>query len=138
MIRLPQRSQDQDVLSNQHENWATIISTLAFYASSLMFSAFHLLAWNWYFPSHMASVAWRVFVVSTMGITVVLMVLSCIISNKLPASFVRLENFIYRFWMIISVTSRIGLIALVFYCFSSTPEEVYKNVEWTDYLPHFS
>jgi hypothetical protein len=33
--------------------------------------------------------------------------------------------------------SRLGLIVLIFYCFSSTPASVYETVKWTKYLPHF-
>ena len=42
------------------------------------------------------------------------------------------------FFWIVYIISRLGLIVLVFYCFSSMPASVYKTVDWTNFLPHFS
>ena len=38
----------------------------------------------------------------------------------------------------IYIISRLGLIFLVFYCFSSMPAAVYKTVNWNTIFPHFS
>jgi hypothetical protein len=40
--------------------------------------------------------------------------------------------------LLVYVISRIGLVVLVFYSFSSMPVGVYETVNWLQFLPHFS
>ena len=42
------------------------------------------------------------------------------------------------FSLAIYIISRLGLIFLVFYCFSSMPASVYETVNWNTIFPHFS
>ncbi len=34
------------------------------------------------------------------------------------------------------IVARLGLIALIFYCFCLMPAGVYETVQWTDFVPH--
>jgi hypothetical protein len=103
---------------------------IAFYLSGMLFSAFHILAWNWDFPSRKVRIAWRVFgVVATSA-------------NPLMALTLTIPEFagieiIFLILVIIYPVSRVGLIVIIFYCFSSMPVEIYQTVEWTKIFPHF-
>ncbi|KAN0092364.1 hypothetical protein V8E51_018211 [Hyaloscypha variabilis] len=118
-----------------------VARTLALYATGTLFSALHLAAWNWEFPSSTVRELWRIFAVTatvtgpaTIIVLFAVRVLEdsgILILNLLPALLIWLFLFVY-------VAFRIGLVVLIFYCFSSTPAGVYKTVNWLQFLPHFS
>jgi hypothetical protein len=45
---------------------------------------------------------------------------------------------VVRYYIVIYVATRGGLVVLVFYCFSSMPASAYTAVDWSSTLPHFS
>lgn len=113
-------------------------ASAACYVSGTLFSAFHVLAWNWDFPSPSIRIAWRVFaVVATCAnpVFIFLVFMDDVISNydfHTPLSFPIIGSLGVYF------LARLGLIVLIFYCFYSMPVGVYHTVEWTKFWPHFS
>ena len=124
-----------------------------FSASSFLFSSLgtvisglHIAAWSWDFPSHTIRILWRVFsVAATCGFpslylwVIIGVSLAFIIQiaddNTYAGYFVVVAYFSLSG---IYIISRLGLIFLVFYCFSSMPAAVYETVDWTTIFPHFS
>ncbi|CAK7235773.1 hypothetical protein SBRCBS47491_009409 [Sporothrix bragantina] len=121
---------------------------LAVYGLGTVFSAVHLAAWNWSFPSPLIQKLWRAFAI----IDTVWPLLSVVVYviDKHPEDGDgapedeehRLRTNVCIWFRVILplayVLARLGLWALTFYCFSSMPESVYDTVTWTGYLPHVS
>ena len=121
-------------LANQ--NVPNAAAGIMFYLSGTLFSAFHILAWNWEFPSPAVRMSWRVFaLVATCAPLCLLLCTKQTIGNW--DGIVLMVLIEYGF-MFIYVVARVGLLVLIFYCFSSMPVGVYQTVEWTKFLPHFS
>lgn len=115
--------------------------TLVLYATGMLFSALHLVAWNWEFPSPTVRVLWRVFAIiaTSTGPVTILFVSALLALNSfvddIPEFVVMFPTY---FLVFVYSVSRIGLVVLIFYCFSSMPAGVYKTVNWLQFLPHFS
>jgi hypothetical protein len=117
--------------------------SIIFYAAGTLFSAFHIGAWNWEFPTSIVRTLWRTFALaatSTGPAAIFLIVFYLfILKPKFPGDFVGGTMAILMFLLaLIYVISRLALIGLIFYCFSSMPAGVYETVDWTKFLPHFS
>ncbi|PMD39370.1 hypothetical protein L207DRAFT_459969 [Hyaloscypha variabilis F] len=117
--------------------------SITFYAAGTLFSAFHIGAWNWEFPSSVIRTLWRTFALAATGTgpaAIFLIVFYLfILKPKFPGDFVGGVMAILMFLLaLIYIISRLALIGLIFYCFSSMPAEVYETVDWTKFLPHFS
>ncbi|KAH7350829.1 hypothetical protein BKA65DRAFT_499089 [Rhexocercosporidium sp. MPI-PUGE-AT-0058] len=125
------------------------LRTIIVNSVATLFSAIHLVAWNWEFSQPVSRTLWRSFGITStasgpliLGITLSTTYFDSFALNINPTLFERL----YKSFMAISLIvilvlytiSRIGLIVLVFYTFSSLPAAVYETIEWTAYLPHFS
>lgn len=118
---------------------SSIGGKIACYLSGKLFSAFHILAWNWEFPSIPVRMIWRVFAVTATGANpVIFFLLVLYVPHKARD---RLDTivicFMYLLFLLYSI-ARVGLVVLIFYCLSSMPVDVYKTVEWTKFLPHFA
>jgi hypothetical protein len=117
---------------------------ITFYAAGTLFSAFHLGAWQWDFPTSTTRTIWRSFALAATAagpLTIVVFIIFVAL-NKINAPLERLRQRV-AFGLFISllavyVISRLGLIVLVFYCFSSMPDAVYQTVDWVQFLPHFT
>jgi hypothetical protein len=117
------------------------IVTLAFYATGTLFSAFHIAAWNWEFPSITVRMLWRIFAIaatSTYPFTLLYALMALLMSKTGTGSNELVSKIILSFVLAIYVVSRIGLMVLIFYCFASMPAGVYETVDWLQFLPHFS
>jgi hypothetical protein len=116
--------------------------TLAFYATGTLFSAFHIAAWNWEFPSSTVRMLWRIFGVAATSVSpfTILFVFLVLMLNRINIINVpsKVAFTILSFMLMVYVISRIGLVVLVFYCFSSMPADVYKTINWLQFLPHFA
>ncbi|KAH9218835.1 hypothetical protein DL95DRAFT_443881 [Leptodontidium sp. 2 PMI_412] len=121
-----------------------IVNTIA-----TLFSAIHLAAWNWEFPRPVSRTLWRIFGITStasgplaMSLTFLAAysedVLEMIGSTSLQNMIVIFVLILVGMVLVVYTISRIGLIVLVFYTFSSLPAAVYETIEWTTYLPHFS
>ncbi|KAK0715411.1 hypothetical protein B0H67DRAFT_488077, partial [Lasiosphaeris hirsuta] len=134
----------------------------ATYTTGLLFSAVHLAAWNWQFPSPLIRTLWRWFATAALVTSVgPLWVIPLLYASKTWVSLVKFWGF-YEAWsasgrveiffakclhllvrcvfalvFIIYIVSRLVLLTLIFYCFISTPVSTYDRVEWAEFIPHF-
>ncbi|RAK96823.1 uncharacterized protein BO80DRAFT_416126 [Aspergillus ibericus CBS 121593] len=107
--------------------------------ASIVFSGFHLIAWNWKFPSDRAQMLWRIFSVAGTGAPMILTTLITIRPPSRDTVFLRKSPYLVVLALTVVYTiSRVGLFVLVFYCFSSMPAAVYETVQWSAIFPHFS
>ena len=121
-----------------------VLGTIIFNATAVAFSSLHLVAWNWDFPSQPTRLLWRI--LSLVTTCAPLMVLLTALSGRLVRWGKVLPRWLLSFGAtvlfflpgVMYVIARLGLIFLVFYCFSSMPASVYKAVDWNVVLPHFS
>jgi hypothetical protein len=117
------------------------------YVVATVFSAIHLAAWNWDFPSSATKLLWRVFSVGavaagpiSLSITPIIDRLLCnwpklsFMNEVVGKPLVLLLILVLFFYFV----CRVGLIVLIFYLFSGMPAGVYERVDWTNYFPHFS
>lgn len=121
------------------------------YTTGTIFSALHMIAWNWKFPSRAVLIAWRCCSVMAVSSTLspILLLFVVIISSGANANslFDRLMN-VFRvsmaalmlFIALLYPFARLGLIVLIFYCFYSMPAAVYQTTSfsWIDSVPHFT
>ncbi|KAH8757829.1 hypothetical protein F5882DRAFT_444439 [Hyaloscypha sp. PMI_1271] len=115
--------------------------TLAFYATGTMFSALHIAAWNWEFPSYTARWLWRVLAIAATGtgpVTILLVFTARALDGLNINTPDSVERFFLALLVLIYAASRIGLVVLIFFCFSSMPVGVYETVNWLQFLPRFS
>jgi hypothetical protein len=120
----------------------TVWSPVALYLSATAFSAIHIGAWNWEFPTPVARALWRAFsVIATTSS--ILPLLRGFISGYLQLRgrgvlWVKRMAVFSVFSLFCYVVARLALLVLTFYCFSSMPQRVYTELDWTAWLPHFS
>lgn len=130
--------------------------TLALYLSGTVFSAIHLGARHWEFPSPLIQTLWRWFAVAAVAASSMPFVQRAYIHT-----YDRLFDFsdcrhgdlldkwagwvMYRLWIITAfgmilcyAVSRLVIVFLAFYCFYSMPASAYEKLEWADLIPHFS
>jgi hypothetical protein len=119
---------------------------IIFYAAGTLFSAFHLGAWNWDFPTSTTRIIWRSFALAATGtgpLAFVFIIIAPAILEKLAGESLRNLLRYVTLWVLglllaVYILARLGLIVLVFYCFSSMPAAVYETVNWAQFLPHFT
>jgi hypothetical protein len=121
----------------------SIIVSVILYAIGTIFSALHILAWNWEFPTPTSRLLWRIFATTSTGVAFVFPFAFFILTSRIkrnPDLDRGTTGFVILFsplWMTYLV-SRLALVVLVFYCFSSMPTNVYDKVNWAVYIPHVS
>jgi hypothetical protein len=129
------------------DKWRKLIQSLAFYGTSTVFSAFHIAAWNWEFPSSTVRTLWRSFAVTATGTSPLTLLLFLFIRtlsrfdptpHGVESIMVSICTALLLALGLAYTISRLALIVLIFYCFSSMPAGVYETVDWTKFLPHFS
>jgi len=115
---------------------------LTFYLTATMFSAFHIGAWNWEFPTPTIRMVWRSFALAATGAgpLVIMIILSQVLEDIVCEFVWTLYTWFAEVFLVslgvTYVVARLGLIALIFYCFCSMPAGVYETMRWTDFLPH--
>jgi hypothetical protein len=120
--------------------------SMTFYAAATLFSAFHISAWNWEFPSPIVRTLWRTFAVTASGtgpaavfiIFFDVFLLEDKFSEEINAFSDITTAVLIIVLGVIYLISRLALLVLTFYCFSAMPAGVYETVDWTKFLPHFS
>lgn len=119
----------------------THLPSLTFYGTGTAFSAIHLAAWNWSFPSPLIQTLWRALGVSAIGASLFPFLIAVLVRTLDYFPILGSAKIVYvtiGVLPVVYVIARLGLWALTFYCFSSMPATVYDTVDWTGYLLHFS
>jgi hypothetical protein len=120
---------------------------ITFFAAGTLFSAFHIGAWNWEFPTSTSRTIWRSFALTATGagpLTVVMGIIGVAITDKfhygspLHDISINVTRGALGLLAVAYFLARLGLIVLIFYCFFSMPAAVYETVNWAQFLPHFT
>lgn len=132
-----------DLYRFKFESLSKFSSSLLFILIGTIFSGVHVIAWNWDFPSWTVRILWRVFSVMALGspLTTLALVMTapCIMNNTQSDWRGPLVFVVGAFsFLVVYPLSRLELIVLTFYCFSSMPAAVYQTVDWNSIFPHFS
>lgn len=114
---------------------------LTFYLTATLFSAFHIGAWNWEFPTPTIRTVWRYFALAATGagpLAIMISLLTGMVYDMVVVSDLYVLFIVVSFFLlgVTYIVARLGLIVLIFYCFCSMPAGVYETVRWTDFLPH--
>jgi hypothetical protein len=131
--------------------------TVALYISGMAFSAVHVAAWNWQFPSPTVQLLWRVASIGALAASAYPFVLGTVMKviaggiekfeDSIPKRILSFLASVFNddFFFIVSafglgiyVICRLIILYLTFYCFTSMPSSVYEKLDWTGYIPHFS
>lgn len=120
-----------------------LIGSLVFYASGGIFSAIHFGAWNWTFPLPVVQTLWRSFCCAALGSSMLPLLIFGVIGVSFRTGhdhdyITGMADFLVPVLLIINVIARLVLIGLTFYCFTSMPASAYQDLDWTQFLPHFS
>lgn len=107
----------------------SLVKTLGLYLIGAAFSAIHLGAWNWQFPSTLIQHLWRIFGAISVGSALVC--ISLVLVRRVDAEKVFKKRHDTTFNIAVAVVffllsipyagSRLVLIVLTFYCFTSMP-----------------
>jgi hypothetical protein len=111
---------------------------LAIMGGGAAFSALHIAAWNWNFPTTIERSLWRI---SSLGATV-----ACILVGSLLPFMGTGSKWWQRMMVIFFIMPLWGLYMIArgilliqgFISLRSMPIEVYQDVTWTSYIPHVS
>jgi hypothetical protein len=104
----------------------------------IVFSAIHISAWNWTFPTRTEQLLWRASSVTATSALFPVAVLLPLLGNGGKAWQERAVRGFIAPLIHLYVIARLILIVQCFICFRDMPEAVYQNVTWTYYLPQFS
>ena len=122
-------------------NKETIFMRVAslFFASfaAIIFSAIHIMAWNFFFPSKAEKILWRcstvIATVSMLGFT---MTMSLLLFPWRPQMWRRTATFRFNACLSLYIISRVVLLAQTFICLRLMPASAYQTVGWVQALPH--
>lgn len=126
---------------------APFLPSAAMYATGAFFSAVHLAAWNWRFPSPLARTLWRSAATAALvtSFSPFWMYPLFFLTEAFQERAITLGEKIVEVVAIsmavllpsVYVISRITILVLTFYCFAAMPESAYERVQWTAFIPHF-
>ena len=124
-------------------NMSQCLPAVALYLGGMAFSAIHLAAWNWEFPSPLIQALWRLFCLVAFLACLLPFFLFTIAALALVADEdneeVGFSIALVSFSLLLGyVASRLVILFLIFYCFTSMPASAYEKVVWIEYIPHFS
>ncbi|KAF5228894.1 hypothetical protein FAUST_10763 [Fusarium austroamericanum] len=125
------------------------LPSIVLYFTAVLFSAIHLAAWNWEFPSNLVRELWRWFALaalltslSPVAISGFIMLLDLSLWKITPewlddiiAAVMAVLAFAVLFFY---TAARLVILGLTLYSLSSMPERAYGKVSWMAWIPHFS
>jgi hypothetical protein len=114
--------------------WSAILGSI--------FSAIHMLAWNWSFPTLAERTLWRIWSTGTAVSCVsigMLLLISAQLSDKQrwPPQIGPFIGAWLVFFIGVYLVGRL-IIIIQIACFRKSPAGLYKTVDWSTYLPHFA
>ncbi|KAF5632705.1 hypothetical protein F52700_6241 [Fusarium sp. NRRL 52700] len=126
-----------------------LVPSIVLYFTAVVFSAIHLVAWNWDFPSHLVRELWRWFalaaLLTSLSPAVILGIVMLLDKGPLKTSPEWIDEIIamvlaalaYAAFFFYTV-ARLVILGLTLYSLSSMPERAYEKVSWMAWIPHFS
>ncbi|KAL4883891.1 hypothetical protein BJY04DRAFT_226222 [Aspergillus karnatakaensis] len=127
------------------------LTPVVFNLTSAVFTGLHIAAWNWSFPHRAGMVCWRVFSLGALCSSLTPALIGVMFRPRAAGRRDRdidqdqkkgvVQQMLLAcvvVCLVVYLVSRMGLIVLMFYCFSSMPAGVYEDVDWSDIFPHFS
>lgn len=117
------------------------LKSILVYSVTTVFSAIHLVAWNWDFPSPVSRMLWRIFGLSTTAAGLLIPGVTFLYLRWRFPSVSHMGDVVVTLFVLVVfpyIVSRLGLTVLVFYTFCSLPKGAYATIDWATYLPHFS
>ncbi|KAF8849430.1 hypothetical protein BDZ45DRAFT_634377 [Acephala macrosclerotiorum] len=96
-----------------------------------LFSAVHLAAWNWAFPTKAELWLWRASSLTLLGVCFTILL-------RLVAWDITIAAKVTATLSIIYSIARVIILVQIFLCFRAMPEIVYKEVAWAQFIPHLS
>ena len=117
---------------------AWLAGTLTILGIGMAFSALHLSAWNWTFPSTVEKYLWR---------SAALLATAAVVPTAILLPFLGTGRKTWQRYVVLGfnyplvglyLLCRSILMVQIFLCFRATPEDVYETVNWTSFLPYFS
>ncbi|KAF9463615.1 hypothetical protein BDZ94DRAFT_1258701 [Collybia nuda] len=123
-------------LTKNQRGWAASIGIFL----AMGFGAIHCVAWNYTFPSEAEQILWRSGSVTVVVVPFLLFVAAVDVMNRsVPVWY---HNFVFGVVIPLGATvyviGRIILMVLPFTALRSLPQDVYKDIEWTHFVPHIS
>ncbi|KAF5575510.1 hypothetical protein FPCIR_13132 [Fusarium pseudocircinatum] len=123
------------------------LPSIVMYFTAVVFSAIHLAAWNWEFPSHLVRELWRWFALAALLTSLTAAVLTGI--AKLfeplmkPPKWLEIIIEVVIVWpglamFLFYTLARLVILGLTLYSLSSMPERAYGKVSWMAWIPYFS
>ncbi len=128
-------------------NISQSLPAVALYLGGMAFSAIHLAAWNWEFPSPLIQALWRWFclvaflacLLPFISVAIAILALAVDEDNEAVVETLGFSGALVSLFLLFGyVASRLAILLLIFYCFTSMPASAYEKVVWTEYIPHFS
>lgn len=142
---------NMDILEGSIDNSdADLWPTLGLYGTGAVFSAIHLAAWNWEFPSPAVKILWRIFALIALSasFTPVALHFAYKLANRVidtddsnddnKAHLVATSLCCFSFLTyLVYIIARVVILVLTFYCLYDMPSSVYEKIAWTAWIPHF-
>jgi hypothetical protein len=117
---------------------AWLLGVLFIMGIGAAFSALHITAWNWDFPTPIERNLWRM---SSLGATVACILVGALLPFMGTGSEwwqrIIVIFFIMPLWGLYMCARGILLVQVII-CLRRMPDGVYQSVTWTSYIPHAS
>lgn len=117
--------------------------TMVMVIVAALFGGIHCIAWNFVFPTPAEQLVWRISAVTTTIMSPIPIAVSRLSSHsfyiQLPwfgKIFIKPSTAIGLSTSLIYIVFRIYLISEPFLSLRSVPSDIYKTIEWTQFLPH--
>ncbi|KAF9254684.1 hypothetical protein L218DRAFT_812213, partial [Marasmius fiardii PR-910] len=98
-----------------------------------IFGAVHCIAWNFFFPTDLDRLLWRIFAGLAAGLP---LLFTGVHRKGLPDRLIPpITHIIFPVVAISYIVSRFGLIALALMGLRNLPETAYQTINWTTFIP---
>lgn len=104
----------------------------------MLFSALHLAAWNWAFPSMVETWLWRSAALFAPAAFLPVAILLPVMGTGKERWQRYIVILLFYPLSALYLLSRVILVAQVFLCFRAMPQGVYLAVQWTLFLPRIT
>lgn len=115
---------------------------------SLLFGAVYIAGWNISFPTHIERIVWRICTLMTLSLVVAFWAVDAAVElhqrkriKKVPGNekvaLTPVKMLLYAIISMVYVAIRLYILIEPFVCLRSLPQDAFKTVEWSSFIPHF-